>query len=71
MARSDKAATPATLDPTKSAAKPTSKAAKPAAPDWERISAARDELIATRQVPHGTERELVRQVVEERSNGSA
>lgn len=29
MARSDKAATPATLDPTKNAAKPTSKAAQP------------------------------------------
>lgn len=37
MARSDKAATPATLDPTKSAAKPTSKAAKPVTADWERI----------------------------------
>ena len=37
MARLDKAATPATLDPTKSAAKPTSKAAKPVTADWERI----------------------------------
>lgn len=61
MARSDKAATPATLDPTKSAAKPTSKAAGTAAPDWESIHAARDALIEARQVPHGTERELVRQ----------
>lgn len=37
MARSDKAAKPATFDPTKNAAEPTSKAAKPTAPDWERI----------------------------------
>ena len=41
MARSDKAATPATLDPTKSAAKPTSKAAKPVTArkvvDWESV----------------------------------
>lgn len=37
MARSDKAATPATLDPAKNPAKPTGKADKPSAPDWERI----------------------------------
>ena len=61
MARSDKAATPATLDPTKSAAKPTSKAAGTAAPDWEGVHAVRNALIANRKVPHGTERDLVRQ----------
>ena len=37
MARSDKAAHPATLDPAKNPAKPTGKADKSAAPDWERI----------------------------------
>lgn len=37
MARSDKAAAPATLDPAQKAAKPTTKAAQPTAPDWERI----------------------------------
>ena len=37
MARSDKAAQPATLDPAKNPAKPTGKAGNHVAPDWERI----------------------------------
>ena len=37
MARSDKAAPTATLDPANNPAKPTGKADKSAAPDWERI----------------------------------
>ena len=65
MARSDKAATPATLDPAKNPAKPTGKADKPVAP-WltgeyllELMT-----VIADEAAPHGVERDLVRQFIE-------
>ena len=64
MAR-DKAAKPATPDSsTQPTAAPTSKAASPFTPDWPSIRKVRDDLLEARSVPHGTEKDLVRQIRE-------
>ena len=70
MARSDKAATPATLDPTKSAAKPTSKAAKPVSFDRRAFAIELLSLVVSEEVPHGTETHVVRQFVELHQTGN-